>query len=158
MPCFLQALARLIETDEAAKQGQHQFLSGLLYNLAKVLAADQPLPSPLTQLQAAGYSCGELCLHRCSATCLFKSLLLWATRGLRNNISGPTCKDQSPHCVIGRYHMLLTLSGQQPRSRWDLTRQHAEPQSCCCCIASTGCISSTGNTIGHRKTLMCLQD
>ena len=67
MPRFLQALARLIETDEAAKQGQHQFLSGLLYNLAKVLAADQPFPSPLTQLQAAGYSCGELCLPRCSA-------------------------------------------------------------------------------------------
>ena len=78
MPCCQQALARLIETDEAAKQGQHQFLSGLLYNLAKVLAADQPLPSPLIQLQAAGYSRGELCLPTSSTASHLanKSLLL----------------------------------------------------------------------------------
>ena len=38
---MVQALVRLAEAQEAARQGKHQFLSGLLHNLAKVLFSEQ---------------------------------------------------------------------------------------------------------------------
>ena len=55
---FAQALGRLKEAEEAAAKGHHQFLSGLLHNLAKVLSYDRLQPSPETQLRAIGLTPG----------------------------------------------------------------------------------------------------
>jgi hypothetical protein len=56
---ILQALGRLKEAEVAAARGQHQFLSGLLHNLAKVLTSDIPHPNPDLQLRAVGVSPGD---------------------------------------------------------------------------------------------------
>ena len=55
---FVQAQGRLREAEEAAAQGHHQFLSGLLHNLAKALSYDKSQPSPETQLRAIGLTPG----------------------------------------------------------------------------------------------------
>jgi len=57
---LLQALGRLKEAEEAAARGQHQYLSGRLHNLAKVLASDGPHPpaAPDLQLRAVGLTPG----------------------------------------------------------------------------------------------------
>ncbi|KAK9842213.1 hypothetical protein WJX81_000852 [Elliptochloris bilobata] len=53
-----QAVARLEEAQANAASGRHQFLSGLLHNLAKILAADHVPRDPCAALEAAGLGPG----------------------------------------------------------------------------------------------------
>lgn len=48
-----QAVARLEEAQANAASGRHQFLSGLLHNLAKILAADHAPADACAALEAA---------------------------------------------------------------------------------------------------------
>lgn len=67
LTCILQALGRLREAEEAAAQGHHQFLSGLLHNLAKALSNDRLQPSPEVQLRAIGLTQGWSYLAACAS-------------------------------------------------------------------------------------------
>lgn len=52
---------RLQEAQDAARQGKHQFLSGVLHNLAKVLTCDD-MTVPEMQMRALGLApCGYCC-------------------------------------------------------------------------------------------------
>lgn len=58
MPVPAQAVARVEEALSNAASGRHQFLSGLLHNLAKILAPDHVPRDPFAALEAAGLGPG----------------------------------------------------------------------------------------------------
>ena len=55
-----QALGRLREAEEAAAGGRHQFLSGVLHNLAKVFHSNKVEATLAAKLQAVGLSKGAV--------------------------------------------------------------------------------------------------
>ncbi len=58
-----QALAMLCEAEVGARQGKHQYLSGVLHNAAKILEANAEHPTdPAQALQALGLSPSECAL------------------------------------------------------------------------------------------------
>ena len=58
MFCTEQAVHLLWQAMDNAEQGKHQFLSGLLHNLAKLLSFAAIPYTPLAALKAAGYGPG----------------------------------------------------------------------------------------------------
>lgn len=70
-----QAVARLEEAQANAASGRHQFLSGLLHNLAKILAADHVPADACAALEAAGLGPGAPHGSRSSGANLSSMLL-----------------------------------------------------------------------------------
>lgn len=62
----MSAVARLEEALAGAAAGRHQFLSGLLHNLAKILAPERAPPDAFAGLEAAGLGPGRATLARCA--------------------------------------------------------------------------------------------
>jgi len=62
----MAAVARLEEALAGAAAGRHQFLSGLLHNLAKILAPERAPPDAFAGLEAAGLGPGGATLARCA--------------------------------------------------------------------------------------------
>jgi hypothetical protein len=60
------AVARLEEALDGAAAGRHQFLSGLLHNLAKILAPERAPADAFAGLEAAGLGPGGAALARCN--------------------------------------------------------------------------------------------
>jgi hypothetical protein len=59
----VQALDMLAESEENARLGKHQYLSGVLHNVAKILAND-PVPSSAEEaLQEYGFGSGAHLLN-----------------------------------------------------------------------------------------------
>ncbi len=59
----LQAIAMLDEAQENARLGKHQYLSGVLHNVAKILTHEGAPADPIEALKELGFSsgvCGSL--------------------------------------------------------------------------------------------------
>lgn len=55
---MLQAIMMLDEAEENARLGKHQYLSGVLHNVAKILVNESMPADPFEALQDLGFNSG----------------------------------------------------------------------------------------------------